>query len=125
MEKLSLLTINPTVVQYCKRIKALKIFLLAFIVSCVSVAGFAQVAVTPATGGTVICSQTAVTGGAPACTTLGVITIAEAGSTGDFAIGAEKIFLPPPAGWQFFTGTPPVLAFTAARDIVSIAIGSF
>jgi len=57
--------------------------------------GYSNVTVTPASGGTNICSTVATSP-----TTLGNITVTE-GTTGDFSTPSGSITLVPPAGWQF------------------------
>ena len=76
------------------RRKAIKIFFLAFFFCCVSYAGYCQVSLTPASGGTLICSNKAVGGSSAAFTTLGTITIAEGISTpSDFAGGVGTNYI--------------------------------
>jgi gliding motility-associated-like protein len=99
------------------RTKAMKICLLTLLLCGIGNIGFAQVTVTPATGGTTICSSTAHTGGtAPAFTTLGNIVITET-TNGDFALGSDQLILTAPAGWQFNVAGTPTATFPAGRDI--------
>jgi len=89
---------------------AVKIFFLAFILSCFSYSAFAVVNVTPATGGTTICNSTV------GCTTLGNVVITEGVPT-DFAPGTDVLTLSLPAGWTFCAGTPPVVTVAGGGDI--------
>ncbi len=105
---------------------AMKICLLTLLLCGVGNSAFAQVAITPATGGTTICSSTALTGGtAPGCTTLGNIVITES-TNSDFALGADQLKLSPPAGWQFCSTIPTVTAVggdVAVAGVPTIAAG--
>jgi gliding motility-associated-like protein len=102
-----------------ERFKGVKIFFLVFLLSSISYSGYSQVIVTPANN-TTICAQTAVGGGAPACTTLGVIAITET-NTFDLSISpSDQLVLTPPAGWVFCTSTPPVVSWNLLGDIVTI-----
>ena len=85
----------------------MNIFFMAVMLCCFAFSGSAQVAVVAASDLNV-CAQTAVTGSAPACTTLGTLVIAET-SVGAFAVGNDVISLEPPAGWQFCTGSTPTV----------------
>ena len=110
MKKFPLLFLIAFVTGTNDRLKASKIFFLAFLFCCISNSGFAQVIVTPASGGNAICGPT------PPCTTLGNITITET-NTGDFAAGNDQVVLIPPTGWQFCTGSVPTYSVTIVGDI--------
>lgn len=100
-----------------------KILLLALgLIGLMAVKASAAITVTPGTGGTNICANRAVGGVAAAYTTLGVITISE-NFNGDITTGFHALVLNAPAGWQFNTGTPPAIAFTAGRNIVFANVG--
>jgi gliding motility-associated-like protein len=101
-----------------ERVKAVRIFFLVLILSSISFSGYSQVIVTPANN-TTICAQTAVGGGAPACTTLGVIALTETATT-DFVIGNDQLTLVPPPGWVFCTAPLPTLAKTGGDITVPI-----
>jgi len=79
----------------------------------------AVVSVMPASGGTGICSNKAVTGSAPAFTALGLIVITE-GLNSDFSIGTNTLVLYPPAGWQFST-TLPTLTYITGSNITGVS----
>lgn len=96
-------------------IRSFKLFLIALTLSCFCSSTQAQVVIIPAND-TVICSRTAVTGTAPACSNLGAITITETLS-GDFALGADQIILNTPANWQFCVGAPVVMTAAGGGDI--------
>ncbi len=101
------------------------------LLSFISVAVSGQITVTPGTGGTNICSNTALDGATPAATTLGDITISENGSsnfgnTGGVWNASTSITLSPPAGWQFNTTTAPTFSIiSAAGDLSTVTVGSF
>ncbi len=116
MKKLSLL-ITAIDTGYSAQRRAVKIFFLAFILSCFTYTGFAQVTVTPAGGGTLICYTSAVGGSTPLCTTLGNIVITETVNT-DFAVGGDVLTLHPPTGWQFCPILPTITRL-AGGDITS------
>src|SRR4051812_13369874 len=65
---------------------------------------FSQIAVTSATGGLNICTNTAVNGSAPGPTTLNVIIVRESANA-DIQTGADTLVLKPPTGWRFWWGT--------------------
>ncbi|MFI5195954.1 MAG: gliding motility-associated C-terminal domain-containing protein [Chitinophagales bacterium] len=115
MKKLSLLLFTAFVTGNNDRIKALKIFFLAFLFCCISNVGFAQVTVTPASGGGAICFPN------PPGTLLGTITITET-TNADFASGADQLIITPPAGWQFVTTSVPTYS-TIGGDIVATPTG--
>ncbi len=98
------------------RVKAVKIFLLAFIFCYTGYRSSAQVVVTPASGGTLVCYTSSTIGSAPSCTTLGTITVTESVSF-DFANGNDDITLMPPPGWQFCTGSTPTITAAAGGDL--------
>lgn len=85
----------------------------------IAVAARAAVSVTAATGGTNICSNKAVTGSAPAFTTLGAIQITE-GAVADFSIGTSVIVLNAPTGWQFNT-TLPTITYITGSNITGVS----
>lgn len=114
LELLSALAMRQTA---CK--KAISLVILAFTLSSMSYSVKAQVVISPAGGGTAICSSTAIGGTAPACTPIGPITITETLNS-DFAIGSDQIILNPPAGWQFCTVPAPVITHLPG-DITGIA----
>jgi hypothetical protein len=95
-------------------------FILSTVLLLLGFAGYANVTVTPASGGTNICSTVATSS-----TTLGTITIAEGAST-DFPTGSSSITLAPPTGWQFVVSLPSVSASggDVSIGIVSITSGS-
>lgn len=84
------------------------------LICCVCITASAAVSVTAATGGTNICSNKAVTGSAPAFTTLGPIVITEGANT-DFSIGTSVIVLTAPTGWQFNTTLPTITYITGSN----------
>jgi trimeric autotransporter adhesin len=112
------LTANPG------HIKAIKIFFIALLLSGASYNGYAQVTVTPATGGTSICTKTALDGTAPSCTTLGPIVVNET-TNADYALGGDQFILNPPAGWQFCTAPAPVVTFLGGGNITAASLGAF
>ncbi len=84
---------------------------LAVILLCtISHAGYAGVIVTPATGGTNICSTVAT-----APTTLGAIKIME-GLMTDYNSGSGSFTITPPTGWSFVVSLPTVTA-SAGGDL--------
>ncbi len=87
-------------------------------------AGFAAVTVTPGSGCTNICSNSAATGSSPAFTTMGAITITE-GLVNDMSVGTNQLILVAPTGWQFNTGATPTFTFTAGRNITAVTAGTF
>ena len=129
MKKLFLL------LSFNKNKSTIRVILLGLLMSCMSYAGFANVAITAATGGTNICANLACGGGAPAYTTLGNITIREgAGDCTDIPHSCGGFFthctvtlvLNAPTGWQFGTVLPTVTfngsscGFGNGTDIVSV-----
>ena len=85
---------------------------------------FANITVTPGSGGTNICNSKAVGGTAPAFTTLGVITMTE-GAAGDFGgvagLWTATVTLNAPAGWQFKTTAPLPTFSPAGGNIIAVA----
>ncbi len=77
------------------------------------------VSVTAGTGGTLICNVKALTGSAPAFTSLGSIVISE-GTVADFSAGTCTLILQPAAGWQFGT-TLPTISYVTGSNITGIA----
>ncbi len=106
-----------------KCVKAVKTIFLPFILSSISFLGFAQVTVTPAND-TTVCSSSAVSGTAPACTTLGVIKIVETNNA-DFGLGADQLTLKPPAGWSFCTSAIPTVNAAPGGDIIGTPAAAF
>lgn len=92
-----------------KRLVSVLLLLCLFAVSA-----SAAVSITAATGGTNICSNKAVTGSAPAFTTLGAIQITE-GAVADFSIGTSVIVLNAPTGWLFNTTLPSITYITGSN----------
>jgi len=119
MKNFSLLSLKAFVADRYDHAKSMKTFLLAIVLCSISFTGFATVIVTPASGGTGICPNLAVGGGAPAFTTLGTITITE-GTASDFSGGIDVLTLTLPSGWQFNTSALPVLTFTGGGDITGL-----
>jgi len=108
MKKLSLQLLTAFDTGTIERVKAVKIFLLTFLFCCASYHGFTQVVVTPATGGSAICS--------PVCTTLNPITIKET-HPADFS-GLVMLTLKTPAGWTFCD--TPNLTYDIGGDIATV-----
>lgn len=103
----------------------MKTFLLILVtVLFTAFSSFANIVVTPATGGTGIQGYTAQNGSAPAFTTLTTITIAE-GANGDFKFGNArstiKLVLKAPANWVF---NPDVgsISYKSAGDVSGATI---
>lgn len=88
--------------------------------------GFANVAVTPASGGSGMSADTALNAATPAWTSLGAITIAEGTNTpGDFAAGAgQTLVLAVPAGFQFNIVQIPSVTFIPGGDITAASVAS-
>ncbi len=99
-------------------LKATRVAFLAVLFSLISYAGIAAVTVTPASGGTNICSTVATSP-----TSLGVITISE-GATTDFPNGSSSITLAPPAGWQFVVSLPSIVASGGDVSIGVVSINA-
>ena len=87
---------------------------------------YANVVVTPATGGTNISADTAANSPTPAWTSLSAITIAEAtNSPGDFGNGSGKtLVLSLPNGFQFNTSLIPSVSFTPNGNITAVSVTS-
>jgi hypothetical protein len=103
-----------------------KVTLLALLLCILASPSFALVTVTAATGGTNICSNKAVTGSAPGCTTLGNITVAETNNSdltggGGTSIITDTLILQAPTGWQFCS-TTPTFTWTAGRNIQNVSV---
>lgn len=92
---------------------------LLLVLLCACTGAWAAVTVTAGTGGTGICSNKAVSGPAPAFTSLGPIVVSEV-LNGDFASGTGTIVLNAPSGWQF-SGTLPTLVYATGSNITGIA----
>ncbi|MCW3122169.1 MAG: surface protein [Flavipsychrobacter sp.] len=122
MRKPSLLLLSAITIGSSASARAVKIFLLAFIFSCVSYISYAAVTITKATGGTAVCYTTAVGGTSAGCTGLGPITIQE-GLPGDFAAGPDVITLSVPAGWNFCTTALPAVTatFSGGGDVAAVS----
>lgn len=91
--------------------------ILASLLFCfVGNAASAAVTVTPGSGGTNICHNSAADGTFPAYTTLGTITVAE-GAAGDFSGFPATLVINAPAGWQFNTGSAPTIGTTGGDAI--------
>ncbi len=101
--------------------RAARIFFVAFVLSCISFSGFAQVTVSPAND-TLICSRTAANGSTPAFTTLGNIVISETVTNG-FIAGSNQIIINAPTGWQFGP-TSPTATWTGS-DILGVTITGY
>ena len=84
----------------------------------------AAVTVTPATGGTNICHNSAANGTLPAYTALGTITVSEGVNT-DFATGLDVLVITAPAGWQFNTAVTPTLGYTAGGNVITVVNGGY
>ena len=116
MKKLSLLIFTAFSTGNSDRLRASKIYFLAFLFCCISNSGFAQVIVNPASGGTAICNGAS----APTtCNTLGTVTISEQ-QVGDFAPGTDQVTIIPPAGWVFCVGTCPTFSVVAGSDVTLV-----
>jgi hypothetical protein len=87
---------------------------------------FADVTITPATGGTSISADAAANANAPAWTSLGPINIDEpsdGSGNGSFAAGiAQTLVLKTPAGFEFNTNQAPDVSFIAGRDIITASV---
>ncbi len=118
MKKLSLRLLVAITPGNDDRKKAIKYVLLAFFFCCLSYTGYADVIITPATGGGAICSNLAIGGSSAGFTTLGTITISE-GTVSDFAgPGTDQIVLSAPAGWQF--GGTPIFNWTSGANVTGV-----
>lgn len=102
--------------------------LFALLLICSLSDAIGQVTLTPATGGTLICSNKAVGGSAPAYTTISPITITET-TPADLTGGAgastitDVLTIVPPTGWRFNT-VAPTLSFTGGGNITSMSVVS-
>ncbi len=119
MRKLSLRSAFTVVAGKEGRIKAIKILLLV-ILCCICRGGYAAVTVTPASGGTAICSSKALGGTAPAYTTLGAITITEGNTADIFGPATDVVVLTAPAGWQFNAASPVSYGFTTGSNVYTV-----
>ncbi len=119
MRKLSLRSFLAVVAGKNDRIKAIR-FLLLVILCCICGEGYAAVTVTPASGGTSICSSKAVGGTAPGYTTLGAITITEGNTADIFGPGTDVVVLTAPAGWQFNPASPVTFGFITGSNVYTI-----
>src|ERR1700733_5161782 len=123
MEKLYLRLLIAIVTSNNDRIKAFRVFFLAFFFCCLGYDGYSQGSITPASLGTSICSNKAVGGSAAGFTTLGTITISET-TVSDFAgPGTDVIVLNTPVGWQF-SSTVPTFNFLSSANITAVT-GSY
>jgi len=77
---------------------------------CASSLLTAQVAITKAGGGLLICTNTAPGGIAPGPTTLDTLRITET-TNSDFANGNDTLILKPPTGWKFWAGVTTGIAY--------------
>ena len=98
-----------------RRIKLFRILLSGLVLCCMSYNGYAAVAVTAATGGTLLCESLSTVGSSPGFTTLGPITIIE-GNTGDIphtcgGTCTVSLTLCAPTGWEFNTAVLPTVAY--------------
>ncbi len=90
----------------------------------------ALVNITPASGGTLLCTNLAVGGSAPGYTSISPILITET-NPADFSGGVgtsvitDVIAITLPAGWRFNTGITPTLSFNPGGNIQYIGISSF
>jgi hypothetical protein len=82
----------------------------------------AAITVTPASGGTNICSNFAQTGTTPTYTALGTIVINE-GNNGDITLGGHALVLTAPAGWQFNTAATVTITFLPGGNVVFAGSG--
>lgn len=124
MEKNSLQLVIASLAGNCGCSKAINRYLLVLLFCLFGFKGFAQVLVTPASGGTTICRNKAVGGIAPAFTTVGSITITE-GGVSDFYGGSglpatNVVVLSPPSGWQF-SGAIPAVTFTSGANVTAVS----
>ncbi len=108
MKQNFLLALNSVFSIHRSRIN--RVALLTTFLLLMSYAVFAQVTVSPASGGTNICQTVATSP-----TTLGPITISESVSS-DFNSGASSITLAPPTGWEFVVALPTITALPG-RDV--------
>ncbi len=118
MKKFSLQSFVAGAASFC-RLKSMQTLLLAGLFCVTGGSAFANVTVTPASGGTGICPTLATGGGASAYTTTGSITITE-GATNDLSTGTNQLILTPPSGWHFNTGYFPGIGWTGGADITNI-----
>jgi len=125
MRKLFLRSLVTALIGDSDRKKAIKLYFVAFFFCCLSIAGYGQVTITQATGGTLICASKAVGGTSAGYTTLGPITIAETVTgTGDInGVGGpvvNTIILSAPSGWQF-NPTLPGINYATGANITAIS----
>jgi len=123
MKKPSLQSLAVLFTCFNDRIKASKIAFIALLMLCAGYPGFAQVSVSPASGGTNICSNLAFFGSTPTLTAIGTITVTETVSS-DLSIGTDQVVLEAPTGWQFNPTGTPILNFTAGRNITAMSLGA-
>lgn len=125
MKKNSLQLVTASLAGSCCCIKAINRYLLLLLFCLFGFSSFAQVLVTPASGGTTICRNKAVGGIAPAFTTVGSITITE-GGVSDFYGGSggvpatNVVLLSAPAGWQF-SGALPAVTYTSGANVTAVS----
>ncbi len=104
-----------------------KIFLFALAMLFTSIS-FGAIVVTPATGGTNICSNLAANGSAPAFTTLTDIVLTESApnefgnNTGNWQV---NVAINVPAGWQFNTAVTPTLTFAPGGNVSTVTQTGF
>ena len=118
MGKFSLRSLFTLITGKDGRITAIKT--LFIVLCCLSGRGYAAVTVTPATGGTNICSSKAIGSTAPAFTMLGTISITEGNNADFFGPATDVVVLTAPAGWQFNSASLPVFGYTTGSNVTSV-----
>lgn len=114
---------------FFSRLSGLPSFLLVLVCLLASNAQ-ALVNITPASGGTLLCTNLAVGGSAPGYTSISPILITET-NPADFSGGVgtsvitDVVAITLPAGWRFNTGVTPTLSFNPGGNIQYIGISSF
>ena len=120
MKEISLRLLLKGVCGRIDRIKS-RLVLLLVLLCIMGHRGYAAVVITPASGGTGICSSKAVGGSAAGFTTLGTITVTEGVAT-DLALGTDVLVLSAPTGWQFNTAAIPVVSYIYSSNITGVTV---
>ena len=119
MRKLSLRSFFAAFARKNDRIKAIRTLVLV-VLCCICGEGYAAVTVTPASGGTSICSSKAIGGSAAGYTTLGTIAITEGNTADIIGSGTDVVVLTAPTGWQFNPASPVTFLFTTGADVYTV-----
>ena len=116
-----LLSLRKMITGICGNYSRIKSFMFLALMLLYGNRGHCAVTVTPASGGTNICSSSAEGGTSPAYTLLGNIIVAE-NVVGDFvASSTDVLVLNAPSGWRFKIDTPTITYYTGA-NIVSATV---